>query len=221
MKKILFGIILVTFFNLVSFAQQTAFAVKTDNGIAVFYNNGKNSFAFEIFGKDIKPQTFNPNIMLFLVDGKVVQVNFPTLKAVLGGKLIKDENAILKAHQKWELDFQSEQVFKQKLKIESEDSIFLNLTKGESKETFFWSYQRPASEKDSQFVGDAFQATVVGDRVMVIGSPLTPNQDITERRRYFNGTLSTIVFFDKEIKPNTPQTAPAKPKVKAKVKSKK
>ncbi len=48
MKKILLGIILVTIYNLTIFAQQTAFAVKTDNGVAVFYSNGKKSFAFEI-----------------------------------------------------------------------------------------------------------------------------------------------------------------------------
>jgi len=216
MRKIFLVLILLTISKVAMFAQQTpqVYAVNSENGVAVFYNNGKKSFAFEIFGKDIKPQTFNPQIMLFLVDGKVLQVNFPTLKAVLGGKIIKNEKDILKTHQKWEIDFQSEQVFKQKLTIENEDSIFLNLPKGENKQTFFWTYQRPAGSTNDQFVGDAFQSTLIGDRIMVIGSPLTPNQDLRERRRYFNGTLSTLVFFDKPITPNLPKTAPVKPKAK-------
>ena len=82
MKKILFGLILVTIYNLAAFAQTTpqVYAVKSDNGIIVVYNNKANTFAFEIVGKDIKPQNFNSEIMLFLVDGKVFQANFPKLK---------------------------------------------------------------------------------------------------------------------------------------------
>lgn len=217
MKKILFGLILVTIYNLAAFAQTTpqVYAVKSDNGIIVVYNNKANTFAFEIVGKDIKPQNFNSEIMLFLVDGKVFQANFPKLKNVLGSKIIKDEKEILKAHQKWEIDFQSDQVFKQKLTAENEDTIFLNLEKGKSKQTFFWTYKRPAGNTTNQFVGDAFQSTLIGDRIMVVGSPLTPNQDLRERRQFFNGTLSSLVFFDKELTPGSAnKPSPATPKTK-------
>lgn len=191
-----------------------AFAVKTDNGLAIFYNNGANSFAFELVGKDIKPQTFGPELMLLLVDQKVVQFNFPKLSDVLGGKSTTNSTEILKLHQKWEIDFQSEQVFKRKLIAENEDLIFLNLKGGKSIETYFWTYQRPEGDNSKQFTGDAFQSLIIGDRMMVVGSPLTSNQDLSEQRRYFNGTLSSLVFFAKETAFNAPKPAPTKTKAK-------
>lgn len=217
MKNILFAIILMIFSGSAIFPQKTPqfFAVKSDHGIIVVYNNKANTFAFEIFGKDIKPQNMNPGLMLFLVDGKVLQINFPKVKDVLEGKKLTDEKEILKLHQKWEIDFQSDQVFKQKLTAENEDTIFLNLAGGKSQQTFFWTYKRPAGESSKEFVGDAFQSTLIGDRIMVIGSPISPNENLRERRQYFNGTLSTLIFYDKEITPGSPnRTAPAKSKTK-------
>lgn len=222
MKKILIVFTTILVFSLAIFAQQTpqVFAVKTEKGIAVCFNNGNKTFAFEIYGKDIKPQNTSPDLMLFLVDGKVFQVNFPKLADVLEGKKISGEKEILKTHQKWEMDFQSDQVFKHKLIAENEDTIFLNLPKGESKQTLFWTYQRPKGSADDQFVGDAFQSTVIGNRILVIGSPLAPNQDLKERRQYFNATLSTLMFFDKPITPNMQKPTSVKPKTKITKKNK-
>lgn len=222
MKKILSIFILSLVFSLTILAQENpkVFAVKTENGVAVCYNNGNKTFAFEIFGKEIKPQNTSPGLMLFVVDGKVFQVNFPKLADILEGKKMTDEKEILKAHQKWEIDFQSESVFKQKLIAENEDTIFLNLPKGESKQTFFWTYKRPEGNANDQFVGDAFQSTLIGDTVLVIGSPLAPNQDLRERRQYFNATLSTLMFFDKEISPDATKPTTTKPKAKTTKKTK-
>ncbi len=223
MKKILFGIILVTIFNLAIFAQQTpqAFAVKTDNGVAIVYNNGNKSFAFEIFGKEIQNVKVPSDGMFFMVDGKPLQISFPKLKDVLGNQKITDGEKILKTHQIWELDFQSKNVFKQKVTAENEAIVFLNLPKGKSHQTFFWTFTRPENVEKTEFNADAFQSTLVGDTLLVVGSPLAPNQDITAVRRFFNGTLSTLTFLDKPITPNVPKPATTKPKVKAKVKSKK
>lgn len=225
MKKLIFVWLLIFAFSLSCFAQETPqlLAVKTEKGMAVVYNNADKTFAFEIVGKDIKKADANPAGLFLVVDSKILQITFPKIKDILGEEKITDEKLILKKHQKWEIDFQSESVFKKQISVENEATKLLLLEKGKLQQTFFWTYKRPETDEKSEYGSDAFQSTLIGDTVFVIGSPFAKDEDLIERRQYFNQTLSSLVFFDKPISaalPKPPAKTPVKPKTSNKTKRK-
>ncbi len=223
MKKLINISIAFMFLALSVFAQSEpkAFAVKTESGVAIVCNNGNKSFAFEIKGKNV--QSAQGGGMLFVVDEKLVQVNFVGVDALDSAKkLIENPNTIsmMKLHQVWEMDYLSNETFKQKVSIESESEEKFAIANGNFRDSLFWSYKRPKDET-SAYIGDAFQSTLIGNVVLVVGTTLEPNDDISSRKDYLTKVLSTIVLMDKELDPNASKPkVDTKPSVKKPIKRK-
>jgi hypothetical protein len=223
MKKVIYISIGFMFLALSGFAQVAPkpFAIKTDKGIGIVCNNGNKSFVFEIPGNKI--ESAQGGGMLFVVDGKLVQINFVSLETLANTKKIVDNPdtvSMLKLHQIWEMDYQSKEIFKQPLSAEGESEIKLTLAKGKFQDSLFWYYKRPKDET-SAYIGDAFQSIQVGNVVAIVGTSLEPNDDISKRKEYLTKVLSSLVLMDKEINPNpTKPKAKAKPTVKPTVKRK-
>ncbi len=223
MKKILYISIGFMFLSLSIFAQSVPkpFVIKTDNGVGIVCNNGNQSFVFEIPGNKI--QSAQAGGMLFVVDGKLVQVNFVPVESLADAKKLvnnPDTISMLKLHQVWEMDYQSKEVFKETVSAEGDSEVKLMLANGKSQDSLFWYYKRPKDE-NAAFIGDAFHSTQVGNVVAIVGTSLEPNDDISKRKEYLVKVLSSLVLLDKEINPNVSKPkAEVKPKIKTPVKRK-
>jgi hypothetical protein len=223
MKKVIYISIGFMFLALSCFAQNAPkpFAIKTDTGVGIVCNNGNKSFVFEIPGNKI--ESAQGGGMLFVVDGKLVQVNFVAVETLADAKKLivnPDKISMLKLHQIWEMDYQSKEIFKQTVSAEGETEIELKLANGKFQDSLFWYYKRPKDET-SAYIGDAFQSIQVGNVVAIVGTSLEPNDDISKRKEYLLKVLSSLVLMDKEINPNPTKPKPKpKPAVKPTVKRK-
>jgi hypothetical protein len=223
MKKLVYISIGLMLLALSCFAQNAPkpFAIKTDTGVGIVCNNGNKSFVFEISGNKI--ESAQGGGMLFVVDGKFVQINFVPIETLAETKKLVDNPdtiSMLKLHQIWEMDYQSKEVFKQQVSAEGESEIKLKLVTGKIHDSLFWYYKRPKNEDDA-FIGDAFQSILVGNVVAIVGTSLEPNDDISKRKEYLTKVLSSLVLMDKEINPNVTKPKPKpKPAVKPTVKRK-
>lgn len=179
----------ITLVSLVFFLQVSAFsqaAIKTEEGFLFIQNRPGKSFTVEITGKSVKPVESQSN-PTFEVDGRIVQLVTVPLEQFTDQKL----NAVeaLAAHQKWEINYLSEAVFKQKLAFESE-----KISVGEQI-CLFWNIKRPIY--NDEFDRDFFLTTVIGDLIFGISSPVEASIKTDDLKKQYSGFFATINVSDK------------------------
>lgn len=163
------------------------YSIKTADGYLMIRNGINRSLSFQVVGKNIEPQTAagNPS---FLIDGRLVQIlkvpreNFePT-----GKEAVAD---LLGLHQKWESDYLADEIFGEKLAIESKTE------KVGDRDVMFWSFKRP--KYTTEFERDYFATTLFGDDIFGLSSPIKIGSDLAEYRTIFDGIFKSLKIQDK------------------------
>jgi len=176
-SAILFSVLLVL--GAVAHGQQ--FSIKTADGFLFVQNSPDRSFTIEIRGKDVKTQQTGENPS-FVVDGKLVQIVYPSTEDfVPAGKELKDER-ILELHQVWESDYLAE-AFGGKLKLTSEAMT----VKGTA--AMCWSFVRPKYAEE--FDRDLFMTVVVGKHILGLNSPVPKEAKLDDYAKLHVEIMST------------------------------
>ncbi len=193
MKIIISALFSVSLLFTTIFAQlaPSVTAKKTAKGINISCL-GKAPFNFEIEGEKIKQLESREDGFLYAIDGKTLNITITNASVVLGKNKVIGEENLLKAHQKWELDFQSSFLFQKPLSIAEEETIFVNLSKTAKQRTFFWYFNTPETSAESSENRRALQTALIGDVFLALGSPLNKDDSLAERRQFFNRILSSI-----------------------------
>jgi hypothetical protein len=168
-------------------------AKKTAKGINISCL-GKAPFNFEIEGEKIKQLESREDGFLYSIDGKTLNITVTKASVVLGKNKVTGEENLLKAHQTWELDFQSSFLFQKPLKIAEEETVFVNLGKPAKQQTLFWYFNTPETSPESSENRRALQTTIIGDVFLALGSPLNKEDSLADRRKFFNEILSSLKF---------------------------
>jgi hypothetical protein len=164
---------------------------KTAKGISVSCK-GNKPFDIEVKGKEIKQLESREDGFLYSVDGKILNVTITKASVVIGKEKTVGEENLLKAHQKWELNFQSSFLFQKPLTIAEEKTVFVNLGKTAKQQTLFWYFNTPETSGKSTENRRALQTTIIGDVFLALGSPLNKEDSLADRRQFFNEILSSL-----------------------------
>jgi hypothetical protein len=164
---------------------------KTASGISIS-SKGNKPFSIEVKGKEIKQLESREDGFLYSVDGKMLNITITKASVVLGKEKISGEENLLKAHQKWELNFQSSFLFQKPLTIAEEETVFVDLGKTAKQHTLFWYFNTPETSTKSGENRRALQTTTIGDVFLALGSPLNKEDSLADRRQFFNEILSSL-----------------------------
>lgn len=173
---------LVFLLNICAYSQA---AIKTANGYLFVQNRAGKSFTVEITGKDVKPVESQNST--FEVDGRIVQLVTVPFAQFTDKKLA--EGDALAEHQKWEINYLSDSVFKQKLTFESEKISVSD------RSCLFWGIKRPIY--NDIFDRDYFITTVIGDVVFGLSSPIEATVKTADLKKQYSDFFATIKVSDK------------------------
>jgi hypothetical protein len=100
-----------------------------------------------------------------------------------GGKVTNSETT-LDLHKKWESDYLQNDIFKKKIDLKTE-----KIAIGDRK-MLFWGFDRPSD--NTVYDRDYFLTTVVGNRVVVLSSPIKPGESVADYKKLLTDIFSTI-----------------------------
>lgn len=153
---------------------------------------GKTPFSIEIKGKKHQQLESREDGFLYSVDGKMLNITITKASVVIGKEKVSGDENLLKAHQKWELNFQSNFLFQKPLAVAEEEAVFINLTKISTQRTLFWYFNTPEPSIKSSENRRAFQTTLIGDVFLALGSLLEKEDSLVDHRQFFNEVLSSL-----------------------------
>jgi hypothetical protein len=194
MRKIYLTSLLLIVLATTIYAQKPAsfIVTKTSKGVNITSMKSNPPFQFDVKGTVVKQLQSRDDGVLLKVDGTIINVLITKVITVIKTQKITDEEKLLKAHQKWELDFQSSFLFQKPLTVEAEESVVLNLFNKQQQRSLFWYFKCPPT-KGSEEDRRAMQVTKIGDTFLALGSPLTPKDSLPERRKLLKEILSSII----------------------------
>lgn len=153
---------------------------------------GKTPFSIVIKGKKHQQIQSREDGFLYSINGKTLNITITKIGVVLGKEKVSGDENLLKTHQKWELNFQSNFLFQKPLVVAEEENVFVNLAKNSKQRTLFWYFNTPETTSKSSENRRIFQTTLIGDVFLALGSPLGTEDSLAERRQFLSEILSSL-----------------------------
>ena len=121
-----------------AFQENGTFAIKTEYGVLLAWNQPNNNFTLEIVGKDVRPNNSTSTVFIN-VDGMILQVQTASTSEFVKNVDSSRHNiaSLLIAHRDWESEY-LEGVFGKKINVQSS-----SLKLGSGIEVLAWSFDMP------------------------------------------------------------------------------
>ena len=187
--------------------------IKTEKGMAVFYLKQPQAFSLLVAGKDPTGSQNKDGSLLIQTDTNGVTVNFIKTAEFLDKKKSYTENETLQAYKLWDIA-NKEAAWKTKLASISDGVGFVkvfNLTNNvfptKLVGSAYWGYTI-----DETAVRSFYQAVLLGDVVLEIGTTFTESVKVEEVRASIKTILESITLLPPQK--ITPKKKPAKRTIK-------
>ncbi|HMM78484.1 MAG TPA: hypothetical protein PKC65_00520 [Pyrinomonadaceae bacterium] len=183
-RAILIAIIVVLAAAASAFAERVS--IRTADGYLFIQNGEKLSFACEVKGKDIKPNTDlgNPG---YDVDGHVIQLLF-VVNANFDPSGKTEAGKLLALHRDWEVDY-LKSVFGPDVAPKSET------VKLADRDVLFWNFNRPKFTTD--FDRDAFATTLLERDIFGVSTPVAVGEELSAAKERLLAVMRTLKTSDK------------------------
>ena len=169
-----------------AFQENGTFAIKTEYGVLLAWNQPNNNFTLEIVGKDVRPNNSTSTVFIS-VDGMILQVQTAsTSEFVKNVDSSRHNNAsLLIAHRDWESEY-LEGVFGKKIKVQSS-----SLKLGSGIEVLAWNFDMPEGNK-GEARKQLFLTAVNGSYVIVLNGVVTESVKEEAVKRLLLDTMATF-----------------------------
>ncbi len=161
--------------------------LKSNNGVLLIYNAAKNSFMLEIHCKDIKE--IDAQDMIFLVDGKVLQITPVPITVFYPDEKPISEIQILEKHVNFEVDY---------AKSVNGEKVQANIKKfdlNKERMCFAWDYRMPKKLDDTATQSvrkQFFLNTKLEDIVLMLSSVATLKDNDKKIQEFLKKTMSSL-----------------------------
>ncbi len=163
--------------------------IGTAKGVLMAYNFPASHFTIRIEGENVKPAQQR---YVFFVDNRVIQLVAADMKGISGLADCKNRADSLMAHTKFELAY-LENVLSKKLSLAGHEII-----SKDSNTFLFWHFNLPA-EMNSQLECQLYLTTVVGDKLLMLKTAATKNDQVPEFQNWLTRFAFTLQVYEQLI----------------------